>query len=39
MEGEDSLVLCADVIANETVDGADDDAFTVVPGANPVGSE
>jgi hypothetical protein len=43
MEGEGSLVLCADVIAIETVDSADDDAFinsadddalTVVPGAN-----
>jgi hypothetical protein len=48
MEGEGSLVLCADVIAIETVDSADDDAFinsadddalTVVPGANPAGSE
>jgi hypothetical protein len=47
MEGESLLVLCADVIAIETVDGAEDDtlinravdeALTVVPGANPVGS-
>jgi hypothetical protein len=39
MEGEGSLVLCADVIAIKTVDGADDDALTVFPGANPVGSD
>jgi hypothetical protein len=39
MEDEDSLVLCAGFIAIETVNGADYDALTVVPGANPVGSE
>jgi hypothetical protein len=39
MEGEGSLVHCADVIAIETVYGADDDMLTVVLGAKPVGSE
>jgi hypothetical protein len=39
MEGEGSLVVCADVIAIETVYGADDDTLTVVIGANPVGTE
>jgi hypothetical protein len=48
MKGEGSLVHCADVISIETVEGADEDAWnnttddnalTLVPGANPVGSE
>jgi hypothetical protein len=48
MEGDGSLFLCNDFIAIEPVDdadddalinGADDDALTVVFGANPVGFE